>query len=158
MIKKIVDPLEKSLLFSLAILVSLFYTEVFQSQTLIVIGLILLAIVLFASAFIPPEIFNSQEEADAQGPLGMMDLLTLTIAPKVLSIGSSVSVLGLVMYITKPGAQSYLQLTMIGGSSIMICLVLFGFGVLSGTKLHRSIYKAIVYGILLLLVDYYLFF
>jgi hypothetical protein len=116
----------------------------------------ILSVILFANAFVPPEIYNSEEDARAHGPLGMMDLLGLTIAPKVLWIGSAISMFAIFAYLADFGNKGYFQMALTGGFTILISLVVLVIAQISGVK-KLSVVMHIVYrAVALLGVDYYL--
>ncbi len=99
-----------------------------------------LAIVYFLYAYKPPEI---QRKDDA--PLGFMQLLGLSILPKVMWISCSVSMIGIMFHMLALAGSS--EMMLIGVSSIGIGLLLFTISALTnaeGMKEHvPMLYRAL---------------
>jgi hypothetical protein len=132
------------------------YMDIDSANTVLMVATAMLAIILFANAFVPFEIYDSEEDARAHEPLGMMDLLGLTIIPKVLWIGSAVSMFGIFAYLADFGNKGYLKMSLIGGFTILISLVVLAIAQISGVKKLSVVIHVVYRAVAPLLVDYYL--
>ena len=155
-ISTILSIVEKVFLLSLVVGVGLLLLNVPISVTVISISLGGLAIKFFISAFVPIELYNSQEEADEDQPFGQLHLLSLLIAPKVLWIGSSVTIFGLIMYLVNPEIQTFDRLLGIGAGSILVCVLLILVATLNGIKIRKPIQSILLRAIPTLLIASYI--
>ncbi len=127
-----------------------------MQKNILLVATAVLSVILFANAFVPVEIYDSEDDAQALGPLKMMDLLGVTIAPKVLWIGSAISMFAIFVYLADLGNKGYLKMSMIGGLSILISLGLLVLAQISGVKKVSVVMHVVYRAVALLLVDYYL--
>lgn len=123
------------------------------SSTLLVIALIGLAAAFFLSGFIPMDIPYDENEK-----LGFSDLLALTIVPKVMWIGSAISVLGILFQQLGLPPERYLQLFMIGSSVLVGALVIHLVTLAQGVKRLHYVMPIYYRAIPVLLVMAYLFY
>lgn len=158
-ISAILPIVEKVFLLLLVLGSVLFLLDVSISKTVISIGLGGLAITFFITSFIPIELYNSQEEADEDQPYGQLHLLSLIIAPKVLWIGSSIAIFGLLMYLVNPEIQSFHKLLGIGAGSIIICVLLIAIASLNSIKIRKPVQLILLRAIpTLMIASYILYF
>ena len=115
------------------------------------VSLIGLAATFFLYSYKPIDIPQQENEK-----AGFSALLTFVIAPKVMWISSAVSVIGLLFYVLDMEAKGYLQMFMIGGSSIAIGVLIFTFALVTGVKHLRVVAPILLRAVPLLLVDMYL--
>lgn len=122
------------------------------STTLLVISLGGLAAGFFLSGFIPLDI-----PYDENIKLGFIDLLALTIVPKVMWIGSAISVLGILFHQLGLPPDRYLQLFMIG-SSVLVGALVHLITLVQGVKRLHYVMPIYYRAIPVLLVMAYLFY
>jgi hypothetical protein len=140
---------EKGLILALLIGLSLAYFKA-ESYGLIQISLIGLAVVFFLNAFKPLEIQHKEDE-----PFGFNELLSLTIAPKVLWIGSAVTTIGILFYALDNPAFKQQLLIGILSNGIATCIV--AYSLITGTKHMKVISPILLRSIPVLLVGIFLF-
>jgi len=103
-----------------------------------------LAIVYFLSAFQPPKFIPSENE-----PFGFSELFAWTILPKVLWIGTSVVVFGILLFYMNLGNSGYQKLLTIGCSTLLISLFLLTVLAIKGVKqlkvLLPTVYRTLLY-------------
>jgi hypothetical protein len=98
---------------------------------LAIVSLVGLAVTFFLYAFRPVDV-----PLDENIQLGMSELLSLMILPKVMWISSAVSTLGIVFYLA--GTDNYQKLLMIGVSTLAIAVLLQTLLIVGGSK-YRSV-------------------
>lgn len=147
---------EKAFIATLHIGVLLKFLGIDEANYILMISTVGLAIAFFISAFKPHTIYKSDEEAKAHGPLGMLDLLSLIIVPKVLWLSAGVSTLAMFVFMLKPGNEGYLNLAATGGITIIISLLILAIAYIFGVKHLKSIMPLLIRAIPALVVDYFL--
>ncbi len=123
------------------------------STTLLVISLGGLAATFFLSGFIPLDIPYDENEK-----LGFIDLLALTIMPKVAWIGIAISVLGILFHQLGLPPDRYLQMFMIGSSVLVGTVVILLIALAQGVKRLHYVVPIYYRVIPVLLVMAYLFY
>ena len=88
---------------------------------------------------------------------GFSELLGLTIVPKVIWIGCSVSTLGIAFYLFDFGNDGFMQMLLIGASSIATASVLLIVFYLQGTRHIKMVMPVLIRAIPLCIIDIYLF-
>lgn len=120
-----------------------------DSKLTISVGLIGLGVVYFLSAFkVPP---MATQEGQLQG---FKELFTLTILPKILWIGTSVTFVGILFYLAGSNIQGYRQMLGSGSFTIAVCLIIII--AMSGTKSISSIIPVLYRAIPAMGVGFYL--
>jgi hypothetical protein len=119
------------------------------SNNLIIISLSGLAIILFLSAYRPPNIVRSDDEK-----LGFTDLLCFSIAPKVLGISSAVTIIGVLFFLM--GMKGYEQMLLVGSMSIAIASLLIEAGVVMKVKHMKTVISILYRAVPLMLIGFYL--
>jgi hypothetical protein len=123
-----------------------------DSSVIIYYSLIGLAIVFFLNAYRP---LNSQRAEDEK--FIFTDLLTTTILPKVMWISCAVSVIGILFYIRHFEAQSYKNMLIIGGGSLLLGVLTAGFFMLGKVKSNETLQAVLLRAIPMLVMDIYIF-
>jgi hypothetical protein len=121
----------------------------FPSSSLFLISLSGLAIVFFLSAYRPSNIVRSEDEK-----LGFMDLLCLTIAPKVLWLSSAVLAIGILFYVNQ--MKGYEQMLSVGSAPVAIGSVLLAIGIVLNIKHIKAAMPVLYRAIPLLLAGIYI--
>ncbi|MBN8652598.1 MAG: hypothetical protein J0L67_14295 [Cytophagales bacterium] len=129
----------------------LIYFEV--NTQLLQLSVLALAIIFFLSAF---KIIDIPRKEDEQ--FGFLDLLAFTIAPKVLWIGSAVSLFGFFIYLLQLGHSGHERGLMSGALGIISGLLIIGVAFISGTKHLKFIVPILLRAIPVAIVDLYLLF
>ncbi len=155
---RLVSLAEKAILLILAIGVVLNYQNVFEGKTLLLIALAGTAIIWFAMAFKPVELFSSQQEADEFGQWGFAEMLALMIVPRVLWISSAVSAFGVFAYFADFGNVGYMKGLTSGGFAIFICLVILLITLMMGVKKLRTVIPIFFRALPIFLIDIYIVF
>lgn len=119
------------------------------STNLIIISLSGLAIILFLSAYRPPNIMRSDDEK-----LRFTDLLCLSIAPKILGISSAVTIIGILFCLMR--MKGYEKMLLVGSMSIAIASLLIGAGVAMKVKHIKTAIPILYRAIPLMLIGFYL--
>ncbi len=121
----------------------------YPSSNLILISLGSLSTILFLSAYRPSNIVRSDEEK-----LGFMDLLCLSIAPKVLGISSAACLIGILFYLMH--WAGYQQMLLIGSMSIAIGSTLLEAGLVMKVKHIKTVIPILYRAVPLMLIGFYL--
>ena len=108
------------------------YMNLTSSRQLILLGLTSLSGIYFLSAFTIPSDPGAGTEAEA--PKGPLDLFFQTIVRKVIYIGCSISVIGLLFGLL--GLRGGGQLLLIGGTALVISCLLSGLAIVRNNKLR----------------------
>lgn len=124
-----------------------------QVNVLILIGLLGLAGVFFLNAYSRP-----QKKEQQNGPMGFMELLASTILPKVIWIGMSVILIGILFYVMKMGQDSYLQMLYIGSLSTALAFVIMSISKATGLKDDNTVAPILLRAALLLIISVYILF
>lgn len=147
--------LEKIFLVALVAGLLLNYFEI-ENGALINISLAGLGATFFLLAFKTDDI-KPQTEAE-ESRLGFNDLLGAIIIPKVLGIGSAVAIIGILFYNLDLGNDGYKQMLGIGGSTILLCILILGYLKISGTKNLDNAINGLFKSVPILFFIYYIFF
>jgi hypothetical protein len=150
--------MEKICIISLHIGVIFKFFKIGPANDILIISAFGLAIAFFANAFKVPKIFETKEAAEQHGSIGMLDLLSLMIVPKVLWISTSVSTFAMLLYMLKLGNTGYIQMAGIGGGTILVSLLILLSSFFMGIKNMKAIMPILVRAIPALIVDYFLLF
>jgi hypothetical protein len=118
-------------------------------NSIVTIGLSTLAVIYFLTAQIPLETSTNSE----QNRFGFIDLLGRTIAPKVLGIGSSVSVVG--VQFTLLNWNGFREMLVIGGSSLAAATVV-GLVASSNDEVRKALQPRLIRALPLMLICFYL--
>lgn len=145
------DLVEKILLTGLLIGFVLMYFD--MDKTIIKASLLCLSITYFLSAFKFIDIPRTKDEK-----FEFVDLLALTITPKVLWISTAISMFGLFIYTLQLGHEGHKKAFMNGGLGIAVGLAILGYAALTGVKHLKYVTPPILRAIPLLLTDFYLLF
>ena len=122
-----------------------------DNKTIIQVSLLALSITYFLTAFKIIDIPRQEDEV-----FEFKDLLTYTIIPKVIWIGSGLSLLGLFIYTLQLGHEGHKRAFMTGGLSIAIGLTIIVYTAMTGTRHLKYILPTVVRAIPLLFTDFYL--
>jgi hypothetical protein len=123
------------------------------STLLLAISMSGLALTFFLSAFLPIDIpFDENEKFE------FIDLLALSIVPKVSWIGSAVMVVGILLNQLDLPSQQYLQMFMIGSSVVIGSVVILLISSSMGVKNIRYIIPIYFRAVPLLLMVAWLYF
>ena len=118
---------------------------------LIMLGLGGLGVVFFLSAYRPLDVKPQENER-----MGFNELLGLSIIPKVLWIGSAITVMGILFYMMQIGNGQFLGVLYIGGLTVIIAtLILLGLKAI-GTKYLNTIFPILFRALPTLLVAAYI--
>jgi hypothetical protein len=140
----------------IASLAAVLLTEATQmdiARNVFMISSAILAGTYFLYAFMPLDFKRDENEQ-----FGMMDLVTMMIAPKVLWISCAVSMLGFFTLSQNLETSGHLQLFLIGGISVTSSLLLLAFAIVSGNK-NASVIAPVAFRavpILALVIFFYL--
>ncbi len=118
----------------------------YPAKNVLMVSLSGLAIVFFLGAYQPSNIVRSDDEK-----FGFMDLLYLTIAPKLVGISMAVSLIGILFYFINANVQGTKQMLLLGSLSGIAASVVIAIGVAIKAKnsvtlipiLYRSVPVAI---------------
>lgn len=112
-----------------------------------------LAVIYFLGAFKPPA---PVDDAGTTAPKkGFMDLLFMTILPKIAGISSAVAIIGVLFALLQlPGASEQL---FIGCSTLGITLVLFGIGLAAGNENAKAMTPMLYRMIPIFLISVYFY-
>jgi hypothetical protein len=122
-----------------------------QSGQVINISLLGLATVFFLYAYKPLEIERSEGKK-----LEFTDLLATTILPKVMWISCAVSTIGILFYVVHLATESYQNMLMLGGGSLLIGIICLGVFVVSGMKHVNALHPLLFRSLPLLLIDLFI--
>ena len=132
-----------------------FALKAMDNQTgsqIITISLSALAVVYFMNAYIPKEV---TQEPGTQGQLlGFTALLGRTIGPKILSIGSSVTVIGILF--TVQHWNGFREMLLIGSTSLVAASVVGLVATMNDEQGRRTIGQLLLRAIPLMLIGIYL--
>lgn len=120
---------------------------------IISVSLIGLAVIFFLYAYQP----LLTEKSEGVNP-GFRELLAWSILPKVIWIGSSISVLGIAFYLFHLNSEGYKKMLMIGGSASGIAMAVLGALLVAGVKNSKDVTPILFRAVPLLLVDGYILF
>lgn len=116
---------------------------------LLSISLTGLAVSFYLKAFIPIEIERTEGEL-----LGFGDLLGLTIAPKILGIGASIAIIGILFKTLElPGADAMLG---IGGMTLVVISIILVILKVTGVKHIDKVLHLLIYSIPIAIIGFYL--
>lgn len=149
---------EKFFIATLHIGVLLKFFGINEANYILMISAAGLAIAFFISAFKPHVIYKSEEEAKEHQPLGMLDLLSLIIVPKVLWLSAGISTLAMFIFMLKLENDGYVNLAATGGMAIIMALLILLLALVSGVKKLKTILPLLIRAIPALVVDYFLLF
>ena len=155
---KLIGLAENAVLLIIAVGILLRYKEVAEGKPLLQIGLAGTAIFWFILAFKRREVFSSQQEANEFGPYGFTEMLAWIILPKILWIGSAVSMFGVFSHVTNFESDGNIRIMMIGGLSVSICLLILMILVLSGVKKLNMLVPVLIRAVTILIVISYIIF
>jgi len=150
-IAKLLPLAEKIFLVALSIGIAITYMSLNSSVT--EVSLIGLAIIFFLYAYTPFDIPRPYDEH-----WGLSELLALTIVPKVMWIGSAISALGVAFYLINFGNDGYRRLSMLGGTTIAITIIMQTFFLITGVKHLKYVAPILLRSAPLFLADLYMFF
>jgi len=144
--------LEKIFLIALLVGLLLSYFEIVNGG-LTNISLAGLGVTFFLSAFSPLDVGSTEGE-----PFGFNELLGLAIVPKVLGTSSAVGIFGILFYSLDFGNNGYIRLLTIGGSTIILCALIFGYLRITETKYFKKSIIGLFKSIPILIAIYYVLF
>jgi hypothetical protein len=153
--KKALPQLEKIFMAALIVGALLNYFEI-ENGVLINISLGGLGITFFLLAFETPDTKPPTEDATEKSPLGFKDLLGVFMIPKVLRIGSAVGIIGILLYRLDFGNDGYKQMLGIGGSTILMCILILTYLKITGTNNLDNAIKGLFKSIPILFFIYYI--
>lgn len=111
----------------------------YPAKNVLIVSLSGLAIVFFLGAYQPSNIVRSDNEK-----LGFMDLLYLTIAPKLVGISMAVSLIGILFYFINANVEGTKQMLFLGSISGIAASLVIGIGVATRAK-NSSVLIPILY-------------
>ncbi len=147
---KQLERLEAIVLAAVIVAVAAHYLGLTSSVTVIVMGLAVLAGIYFLTAFRP------QPVPSAGTKMQFMDLLNMTILPKVLWISSAVGASGLALFHADPERPGYKQLLIIQTLTALVAFVIWGFGNMQGIQSIQRLTPAILRAVPLMLAGAYI--
>lgn len=122
-----------------------------DALSILIVSLSGLSIVFFLRAYEPP--LSAQDENTE--PSGFKALLALAIVPKIVWISTSISTVAILFYLMKLESNSYEQMLAIGGSSLLISLLILGFLSITELKNFKALVPVLLRAFPVLLFDIY---
>lgn len=138
-------------LFLAGLVIGMILTSMHIDPGVTKVSLFGLAATFFLAAYKPMDI-----QKDETKPAGFPELLANMIVPKVMWIGSSVSVMGIAFYLLH--MKGYEQMLMIGGSTLAMTVLLFAFLLAGGVKDAKFAAPILLRAVPLLFIDFYILF
>lgn len=114
---------------------ALFFFGFSQGSTLVTVALGGLAVVFFLMAYRPPR----SSQGDPEKKMDFIQLLVLTIIPKVLWIGCAVGTIGLLLRHLQTGNDGYRQMLIIQSVVTLGTLIVVGFAAATGVSGLRNL-------------------
>lgn len=148
---KYLPVIEKFFLLSLIIGLILNYFFALGLHSITMISLTSLSCIAFLNAYRPSQVPPAEEES----PYGFKELLAYHILPKVLWIGTSVLLIGILFYILK--LEGMLDMIFIGGTSVAIATFLLVIIKLTGTKHMEYVTPALYRSTPVLIIGIYIY-
>jgi hypothetical protein len=131
--------------------VGLLLTMLQIDKTVALVSLLGLGCTFFLLAYRPADIPQHEGER-----FGFSELLGLMIVPKVLWIGSSVSVVGISFYLLELNKEGYTRMLMIGGLTGIIATLILAILFVMSVKHLKTVLPILLRALPLSLVDLYL--
>ena len=121
---------------------------------IIILSLSALSGIYFLNGYIPPQQIKEEDPTAKPQPLGFVALFGRTIAPKILSIGSSVAVTGILFAIQH--WNGFREMLLIGSNSIAASAVVGLITTMNDEQARKTIGPMLIRAIPLMIVGIYL--
>lgn len=131
--------------------VGLLLTMLQIDTTITLVSLLGLGCVFFLMAYRPIDLPQPEGES-----FGFSELLGLMIVPKVLWIGSSVSVVGICFYLLELNKEGYIKMLMVGALTGIVAMLVLAILFVMGVKHLKTVLPILLRALPLSLVDLYL--
>jgi hypothetical protein len=134
---------------------AMLYSRTEGALEMLMVAMSVLSSVLFLRAYQPPNVPPALVENESDRPKGFFDLLGSTIAPKVMWIGSSVTVVGILFSLLK--LKGAMEMLSIGCVMLPITAVLVGIFIVTRPAWAGTVMPPLYRAVPVWLVGVYLF-